>query len=69
MRCGPFGIAPAGLFFMFIITYAVAAADIAKLGAVVKRGRSVEALANGRQDYNIQPMPSYLSQTSGNPKY
>jgi magnesium-transporting ATPase (P-type) len=40
-----FGIAPSGLFFMFIITYAVATASIAKLGAVVYRPQAVEALA------------------------
>jgi cation-transporting ATPase E len=40
-----FGIAPSGLFFMFIITYAVAAANIANLGAVVSRPQAVEALA------------------------
>jgi magnesium-transporting ATPase (P-type) len=40
-----FGLAPAGLFFMIIVTYAASTADIAKIGALVNRARSVEAMA------------------------
>jgi magnesium-transporting ATPase (P-type) len=40
-----FGIAPSGLFFMFVITYAVSTASIAKLGAVIYRPQAIESLA------------------------
>ncbi len=40
-----FSIAPAGLFFMIFLTYAAGTADLAKLGALVHRARSVESLA------------------------
>ncbi len=40
-----FSIAPAGLFFMILLTYAAGTADLAKLGALVHRARSVETLA------------------------
>lgn len=40
-----FGLAPAGLYFMIIVTYAASTADIAKIGALVNRARSVEAMA------------------------
>ncbi len=41
-----FSIAPAGLFFMIVLTYAAGTADLGKLGALVHRARSVESLAN-----------------------
>ena len=40
-----FGIAPSGLFLMIIVTYTTGTADLAKLGALVHRARSVESLA------------------------
>lgn len=40
-----FGLAPAGLFFMIIVTYAASTVDIAKIGALVNRSRSVETMA------------------------
>ncbi len=40
-----FSIAPASLFFMIFLTYAAGTADLAKLGALVYRARSVESLA------------------------
>ncbi|MFC1923496.1 HAD-IC family P-type ATPase [Chloroflexota bacterium] len=40
-----FGLAPAGLYFMIIVTYAASTADLAKVGALVNRARSVEAMA------------------------
>lgn len=40
-----FSIAPAGLFFMILVTYAAGTADIGKIGALVNRARSVEFLA------------------------
>jgi cation-transporting ATPase E len=40
-----FGLAPAGLYFMIIVTYAASTADIAKIGALVNRARSVETMA------------------------
>lgn len=40
-----FSIAPAGLFFMILLTYTGGTADLAKLGALVRRARSVESLA------------------------
>jgi magnesium-transporting ATPase (P-type) len=40
-----FNIAPAGLFFMIVVTYATGTADLGKLGALVHRARSVESLA------------------------
>ena len=40
-----FNIAPSGLFLMIIVTYATGTADLAKLGALVHRARSVESLA------------------------
>jgi cation-transporting ATPase E len=40
-----FSIAPAGLFFMILLTYAGGTADLARLGALVHRARSVESLA------------------------
>ncbi|MCJ7660867.1 MAG: HAD-IC family P-type ATPase, partial [Anaerolineales bacterium] len=40
-----FSIAPASLFFMILLTYAGGTADLAKLGALVHRARSVESLA------------------------
>ncbi|MGB5844089.1 MAG: HAD family hydrolase, partial [Anaerolineales bacterium] len=40
-----FSLAPAGLFFMIIVTYAASTADLAKVGALVHRARSVEAMS------------------------
>ncbi len=40
-----FGIAPASLFFMVVLTYVAATADLAAKGALVHRSRSVESLA------------------------
>ncbi len=40
-----FSIAPAGLFFMIILTYASSTADLVNIGALVRRARSVESLA------------------------
>ncbi len=40
-----FSIAPAGLFFMIIVTYAASTVDLAKFGALVYQARSVEAMA------------------------
>ena len=40
-----FSIAPSSLFFMIVVTYAMGTADLAKLGALVHRARSVETLA------------------------
>jgi magnesium-transporting ATPase (P-type) len=40
-----FSLAPAGLFFMIIVTYAASTADLAKVGALMNRARSVEAMA------------------------
>lgn len=40
-----FSIAPAGLFFMIVVTYAASTVDLAKFGALVHRARSVEAMA------------------------
>jgi len=40
-----FSIAPASLFFMILLTYAGGTADLAKIGALVHRARSVESLA------------------------
>jgi magnesium-transporting ATPase (P-type) len=40
-----FSLAPSSLFFMIIVTYAAGTADLAKLGALVHRARSVESLA------------------------
>lgn len=40
-----FSIAPAGLFFMILLTYTAGSADLAKIGALVRRARSVEKLA------------------------
>ncbi len=40
-----FSIAPAGLFFMILVTYAAGTADIGKIGALVGRARIVESLA------------------------
>jgi len=40
-----YSIAPASLFFMIFLTYAGGSADMAKLGALVNRTRSVESLA------------------------
>jgi cation-transporting ATPase E len=40
-----FSLAPAGLFFMIIVTYAASTADLAKVGALVNRARSVETMA------------------------
>jgi magnesium-transporting ATPase (P-type) len=40
-----FGIAPASLFFMIIVTYATGTADLGRLGALVYRAQSVESLA------------------------
>jgi magnesium-transporting ATPase (P-type) len=40
-----FSLAPAGLFFMIIVTYAASTVDLARVGALVHRARSVEALA------------------------
>jgi len=38
-------VAPAGLFFMVVLTYVAATADLGKLGALVHESRSVEFLA------------------------
>jgi len=40
-----FSIAPGSLYFMIILTYASGMADLAKVGALVHRPRSVESLA------------------------
>jgi magnesium-transporting ATPase (P-type) len=40
-----FSIAPAGLFFMILLTYASGTADLGRLGALVHQARSVESLA------------------------
>lgn len=40
-----FGLAPAGLFFMIIVTYAGSTVDLARIGALVNRARSVETMA------------------------
>ena len=40
-----FSIAPAGLFFMILLTYTAGSADLVKIGALVRRARSVEKLA------------------------
>jgi magnesium-transporting ATPase (P-type) len=40
-----FSIAPASLYFMIVLTYATGMADLAKVGALVHRPRSVESLA------------------------
>lgn len=40
-----FSIAPAGLYFMIFLTYASGRADLAKVGALVHRSRSIESLA------------------------
>jgi cation-transporting ATPase E len=40
-----FSIAPSSLFFMIVVTYAVGTADMAKLGALVRRAQSIESLA------------------------
>jgi magnesium-transporting ATPase (P-type) len=40
-----FNIAPAGLFLMIVVTYTTGTADLARLGALVHRARSVESLA------------------------
>ena len=40
-----FNLAPAGLFFMVILTYVAATADLAQSGALVHQSRSVESLA------------------------
>jgi magnesium-transporting ATPase (P-type) len=40
-----FNIAPSGLFLMILVTYTTGTADLAKLGALVHRARSVESLA------------------------
>lgn len=41
-----FNIAPASLFFMIFLTYAGGTVDLAKIGALAHRSRSVESLAN-----------------------
>ena len=41
-----FNLAPASLFFMVILTYVAATADLAQSGALVHRARSVESLAH-----------------------
>jgi len=41
-----FSIAPSGLFFMIFLTYATGTSDLAKIGALVHRARSVESLAH-----------------------
>ncbi len=40
-----FNIAPSSLYFMIVLTYAAGTADLARLGALVHRARSVESLA------------------------
>jgi magnesium-transporting ATPase (P-type) len=40
-----FGLAPASLFLMILVNYAVGTADLARSGALVHRSRSVESLA------------------------
>lgn len=40
-----FGIAPASLFLMILVNYAMGTADLARIGALVHRTRSVESLA------------------------
>ena len=65
-----FSLAPASLYFMVFLTYAVSTAKIVKYGALVRQARSVEALAEvtdlcitqaGIQrdtTINLQPFPS-----------
>jgi magnesium-transporting ATPase (P-type) len=38
-------LAPASLFFMVVLTYVSATADLAKIGALIRQSRSVESLA------------------------
>ena len=40
-----FNVAPASLFFMVVLTYVAATADLGKIGALVQDSRSVESLA------------------------
>ena len=40
-----FSLAPAGLFFMILLTYMAGTADLAKIGALVHQARSVELMA------------------------
>ena len=40
-----FGIAPSSLFLMILVNYAMGTADLARVGALVHRSRSVESLA------------------------
>jgi magnesium-transporting ATPase (P-type) len=40
-----FSIAPSGLFLMILVNYAMGTADLARVGALVHRSRSVESLA------------------------
>lgn len=40
-----FAVAPASLFFMIIVTYAMGAVDIGKFGAYVRKSQTIEALA------------------------
>ncbi len=40
-----FSIAPAGLYFMILVTYTMGTADIAKIGALVNRAKTVESMA------------------------
>jgi cation-transporting ATPase E len=40
-----FGIAPSSLFLMILVNYAMGTADLARIGALVHRTRSVESLA------------------------
>lgn len=40
-----FSIAPSGLFFMIVVTYATGSADIARLGALVRDSMAVETMA------------------------
>ncbi|NCF66475.1 MAG: hypothetical protein GWP61_10885 [Chloroflexi bacterium] len=41
-----FNVAPASLFFMVVLTYVAATADLGKIGALVQDSRSVESLAH-----------------------
>ena len=40
-----FSMAPSGMFLMIVVTYTTGTADLARLGALVHRARSVESLA------------------------
>ena len=49
-----FSIAPAGLFFMILVTYAAGTADIGRIGALVTRARIVESLAQVNEVFVVK---------------